>query len=402
MPPASAVCIVVDRLHAGMVGAYGNAGIRTPSLDRLASHSVVFDQALINGPRLENIYEAYWRLGAGAETAEAASLISALARQGVSTTLVTDEPSVARHPLATSFGQAMVLDTPAAESATLADEPEETAMAHLFAAAGEQIASAAEPQLLWVHARGMAGAWDAPYSLRQNYADEDDPLPSESSEVPSRLLGDDFDPDEVLDVVHRYSGQVSLMDMCIGALLEEIDQSELGRASLVMLLSARGFPLGEHGRVGPADDVLYGELVQVPWLMRLPDRGGATLRCPHLVQPGDLAATLAAWWELPRSEAMQARSLLPAASADLALRLRAYVRSEGEHALRTPAWYARQTRGGPVELYAKPDDRWEVNQVADRCTEVAATITDELAQLWHNPELVDELPANELLLVADD
>lgn len=402
MPRASAVCIVVDRLHAGMVGAYGNAGIRTPRIDRLASQSIVFDQALINSPRLADIYSAYWRLGGAAEADEAASLISALQRQGVPTTLVTDELAVARHPLASSFGQAIVLDGPADATAALAEEPEGTAMAQLFAAAEEQVTSAREPQLLWVHARGMAAAWDAPYSLRQNYADEDDPAPSESAEVPCRLLGEDFDPDELLDVVHRYSGQVSLADMCIGGLLEEIDRSDVGRSSLVILISARGFPLGEHGRIGPADEALYGELVQVPWLMRLPDGSGATLRCPELVQPVDLAATLADWWELPRSEAMQARSLLPAASASLLLRPRAYVRAEREHALRTPAWHARQTHGGPLELYAKPDDRWEVNQVADRCTEVAATITAELAQLWHNPGLIDQLPVNELLLAADD
>jgi arylsulfatase A-like enzyme len=51
----NAVCMIIDRLHAGYVGAYGNAWIETPALDRLASRSVVFDRALIDSPQLERL-----------------------------------------------------------------------------------------------------------------------------------------------------------------------------------------------------------------------------------------------------------------------------------------------------------------------------------------------------------
>ena len=40
-----------------------------------------------------------------------------------------------------------------------------------------------------------------------------------------------------------------------------------------MLISPRGFPLGEHWRVGPCDDALFGELVHVPWMMQFPRKG---------------------------------------------------------------------------------------------------------------------------------
>jgi hypothetical protein len=54
----------------------------------------------------------------------------------------------------------------------------------------------------------------------------------------------------------------------------------------------------------------------------------------------------------------------------------------GERMIRTPAWMLRQlpppiSEPGEqlptptVELYAKPDDRWEANEIADRCPEVA-------------------------------
>ena len=51
--------------------------------------------------------------------------------------------------------------------------------------------------------------------------------------------------------------------------------------------------------------------------------------------------------------------------------------ARGEGAIRTRAWMLRRLpsseTGGRcgVELYAKPDDRWEANEVADRCGDVA-------------------------------
>ena len=57
----NAICLVLDRLHAGYVGAYGNSWIETPALDRLASRSLVFDRALVDSPELERLYRSYWQ-----------------------------------------------------------------------------------------------------------------------------------------------------------------------------------------------------------------------------------------------------------------------------------------------------------------------------------------------------
>ena len=57
----NAVCLVIDRLHAGYVGAYGNTWIETPALDRLASRSLLLDQALVDSPDLERLYRSYWQ-----------------------------------------------------------------------------------------------------------------------------------------------------------------------------------------------------------------------------------------------------------------------------------------------------------------------------------------------------
>ena len=49
-----------------------------------------------------------------------------------------------------------------------------------------------------------------------------------------------------------------------------------------------------------------------------------------------------------------------------------------EIAIRTPAWFLRGVE--TPELFAKPDDRWEVNNVAQRCMEVVEGLQEGMAQ----------------------
>jgi hypothetical protein len=43
---------------------------------------------------------------------------------------------------------------------------------------------------------------------------------------------------------------------------------------------------------------------------------------------------------------------------------------KGERAVLTPEWFLRRSEDGKPELYAKPDDRFEFNNVADRRPDV--------------------------------
>jgi hypothetical protein len=107
-----------------------------------------------------------------------------------------------------------------------------------------------------------------------------------------------------------------------------------------------------------------------------------------LVEPADLWATLADFFQvadLPASPS--GRSLLPVvADESLVLRDRLCIAgTASEQAIRTPAWYLRSTPA--PELYAKPDDRWEVNNVTDRCLEIAEA---HLAALREFPQALRE------------
>src|SRR5688572_30216139 len=95
----NALCLVIDGLRSGFLGCYGNSWVRTPAIDRLAAASFVFDQALIDSPRLEDAYRAFW-LGRHVFTprdldAQLTPLPQLLASAGIATALITDESALA-------------------------------------------------------------------------------------------------------------------------------------------------------------------------------------------------------------------------------------------------------------------------------------------------------------------
>ncbi|MCE5303938.1 MAG: sulfatase-like hydrolase/transferase [Planctomycetaceae bacterium] len=397
----NAICLVVDRLHASHLGAYGNAWIETPCLDRLAAQSLVFDRALIDSPRLDRLYRSYWHglhAMCPAPADDRPSLASLLRTADVHTALLTDDVDVARHPLAADFDELVEIDPP--WTSQTAEQMDQTQLARCCVEIIRWLESAREPFLLWCHLGSLGTTWDAPLTYRRAYVEPGDPTPPDVADVPDRRLPPDHDPDERLGLAQAYAGQVTLLDTCLGALLECLDGLPSAGQTLLSLSSARGFPLGEHLRVGPCDDALYGELVQVPWLLRLPDQRGRLTRSASLVEPTDLWATLLDYWSVEPPPSPTAISVLPQVdgrpSADRD-RL-CMINGAGRRAIRTPAWHLRLA--DPPELFVKPDDRWEVNDVASRCREVAECLEDALEQFeWtvQTGTVADLPPLDEVL-----
>ncbi|HEY4310626.1 MAG TPA: sulfatase-like hydrolase/transferase [Pirellulales bacterium] len=409
------ISLVIDRLHVGYLGCYGNSWIGTSSFDRLSADSFVFDQALIHSPDLAQQYRHLTALGVaagGATTAAAGpSLIGALRASGMSTALISDDSVVAAGPWAAEFDEVIPVDVQ--RSSQPAEDIEHTNLAKLFAVVGSWLEDAPEPFCLWVHCGSLGFSWDAPLALRQRFAEEDEPVVPLAADVPARRLPEGYDPDELLAVTQAYSGQISLLDLCLGVLLDELEPSSLADRTLLSLLSARGFPLGEHRRVGAVDDALYAELVHVPWMIRLPASFGANDRSPALVQPADLRPTLLDALGLPIGERLsEGASLLPILRGEAtAVHDRAFVAGrDGERALRTPAWYLRVGNYAPpvvgnhrelqAELYVKPDDHIEVNDVADRCPEVLELLTEVLDSGSDSSQSVAQRPLADVLVLG--
>lgn len=403
----SAVVLVFDRLRPSFLGPYGGTWCETPACNRLAAEGYVAEQAWGDAADLDLLYRSYWsgqhaacrHLG-DATTPSAATAGRALAERlqtaGVYAELLTDEPQVASHPWGEAFAERLFL--PQDERSEAAETAGSMRVAQVLGAAAERWHERHEPTLLWVHAAAWSDAWDAPYEFRQQWADDDDPPPPPFVAPPERILHERPDPDELLGYAQAYAGQVSAWDACLEAWLNAFAASPLASQTLLIVTSPRGYPLGEHQRVGGTAPQLFGELLHVPLLIRLPENSAPLVRDQQLVQPSDLYATLLDWFQIsvPGSAAEQNSQLTTATAAPVSLwgqslleriqgtRLAEANGDDGDVAaavtreellLRTRSWMLRLLGSvddpDQTELYVKPDDRWEANEVARRCPEEA-------------------------------
>jgi hypothetical protein len=389
------------------LGAYGNTWIRTPAFDRLASEGFTFDEAFIESPQLELFYDACWLgrhpMGPPGPIDAGRSLPALLSAKGVSARLLTDDRTVAEHRLAGAFGEIVQFDLPAPRCP--ADSIADTLLGRCFAQALELLDSARAPFLLWCHLGSLGTAWDAPRDLRLANCDEGDPEPPDIVLPPNTLLAEDYDPDGLLGFSQVYAAQACVLDACLAALRDWMTASSIGGQTLLVVISARGFPLGEHRRVGGYDSALYTELVQVPMMLRFPDQSYATDRSRALVQPSDLYSTLCEWHSVGDQCLTNGRSLWPLVTGDsnLGRQCVGILGSGTERALVTPAWYLRQ--GSHPELFLRPDDRWCANDVADRCPEIVASMLSVISQYSQamQSSLIKAIPAlGSDLLVGPD
>lgn len=379
MEARSAVVVVLDRVGAGYLGPYGNTWLDTPAWNRLASESWLMEFVQADSPDLLTVYRSLWKgchALCGAESEPSLTLPRQLAEWGIESVLVTDEDRLIASSLVEGFSRVISVPTPLITEAAV--DVNETQLARVFSTALDELQSLRQPVLLWIHARAMEGAWDAPAEFRERFLEEGDPPPPPFVTPPDKLCGRNDDPDELWGLVHAYSGQIALTDLCLGAFLEHLQELDAFPAPLVLVTSPRGYPLGEHGRIGGSHVALFEELLHVPALLRFPDGTAALRRDFSLLQPPDFQATLTDWFAADRprpitwGQSLDVRTFRGLESqAD-----RAYSVWGEERVLRTAAWFLRQCGDDLPTLYAKPDDRREMNEIASRARREVEALLD--------------------------
>lgn len=394
------IVLVVDGLHNGFLGAYGNSWIATSGCDRLASESVLFDRHYTVSLDFSPLYRSFWFGLNPDRTPDHASKdelpnfpgLPQLLQEYESqyrTILLTDEIEVAHNLFAEGFSKVVLLDAPQRE--TPAESLEETQFFRMFASIVDLLAGETpavperKPFFLWAHLKGFSGVWDFPQSYREEQMDEDDPTPYPDT-VPPRIdyracdESSDPDPDELRSVIEAYSAGVAVFDEAFDSFFESFQNEQFGENTLLILTSARGFSLGEHGFIGvPAPDDLWGENVHVPLAVHFPRGEHRMVRTASLTQSTDLFATLTEYLGVP-TEPHDSLSVLPLLE-DERRELRKSVRIDGDETVRAevfPDWFFRflsehnEIEGVTerTELYRKPGDRYEINEIADRCEDV--------------------------------
>jgi arylsulfatase A-like enzyme len=403
MKGTSALVLVIDRLGAAWLGPYGNTWLDTPNFNRLAAQSVLCETALADSPDLAAVCRSYWTGRHALEPVhdDGNSVLRLATVAGKTSLLLTDDPQVFDHPLTAGFSDRRI--TPAPANTSSAESIEQSELFAFFDAARAALHEPTRPDIMWLHARGMNGPWDAPLELRYQFADEDDPDPPHFIDPPELKLGDNFDPDQQLGFVQAYAGQVVLLDMCLGLLLDAIDEHPLWRDALLVVTSPRGYPLGEHNRIGACDSALYGELLHVPCFIRIPGNEHALTRVRSILQPHDIAALVVESCGGNLAGEQRASRLLGELRGKGEGPNVACAIGPGQSAIRTPAWFMRQSRSidePRQELFAKPDDRWEANEVSSRCSDAVELLAAELERFTaaaRAGHLAEAAPLAELL-----
>jgi arylsulfatase A-like enzyme len=377
-----------DALHLGYLGCYGSEWVATPTLDCLAAEGVVFDQHYADcpgGPRSCWTGQYRFPVPQPAEPAPAAPDLRALLEAaGIPFVHVTDPG-----PLAP------------------AEQEEGTPLERTLEAALDALdqLGAAERWLVWADLPSLRPPWEVAQQFLDRYLTEtpeegpDEEEEGEESEGDVEPLTPLTDPGTGLIDVNdltllerlqgTYAAAVTQLDAGLDLLLAELGQRGLLDELALVVTADRGLALGEHGIVGEYRPWLHDELIHLPLLLRLPGLAAAGLRVAALTQPIDLLPTILDLLGQPEAAA-HGQSLLPLVRAEKEqVRPYACAGLEGgeglEWALRTPGWGfllpLRVPAGDPErgpQLYVKPDDRWEVNNLVQHRLEFAERLGQTL------------------------
>jgi arylsulfatase A-like enzyme len=467
MAAMNVIVVVCNSLHLGFLGAYGNAWIETPNLDRLAAEGVVFDHHFPENLTTLPTRRSWWtgRYGFADQEQgwtplrpEESILPDFLWDKGVRTAFITDVPLLREVGMGygRGFDEAIWVrgqgydplvpqGDPRARHVRLDDEPrlrlppeddpdrplwkarweqflrnraalrtdreENTGVARTVKTAIdwlERRQGGSEPFLLWLDIFSPHGPWDLPEPYRDQYVmvepdefeagEEGDLVEGADDEageefdiedvaalidVPAGAVGDVISEPELFRLRRTYAGSVTLVDRWLGELFDAMRRMGRMDDSLLVFTSDQGEPLGEHGFVRRFRPWLYEELIHTPLVLRLPRGQLGGVRHQALVQSVDLLPTIISALGLKPIEHDDAlphgHDLLPLIRGERS-KLREYAclgMDVAEFAIRTHLWHlivpieTDPEEPRSAELFRKPEDRWDQNNVIGQNPEVA-------------------------------
>jgi arylsulfatase A-like enzyme len=260
-----------------------------------------------------------------------------------------------------------------------------------------------EPFLLWLDLFAPHGPWDPPQPYRDQYATaepdefelgEEGDLVEEPDieaalddlaevpvliDIPPGAVGDVLDEAELLRLRRTYAGCVTLLDRWLGELYQALERSGRLEDTLIVFTADQGEPLGEHGLVRRFRPWLYEELIHTPLIVRLPGGEAGGSRHRALVQTVDLMPTILSALGVAAPDNLHGHDLLPLMRGEQT-KVRDFAclgMDVAEFALRTHHWHLilpieiDPDEPRAVELYRKPEDRWDQNDVASQHADVA-------------------------------
>lgn len=407
------VALVVEGLGASLVGAYGSNIARTPWIDRLAAQGIVLDQCYVDSLELQSQLRSLWTGRHAQQTPlpNTAALWPLLTEQGIPSVVMTD--CEATSEFAEQLGcKEVILVRPQLNDLPV-DDAAACCLMNLFSAAAGEIESGREG-VVWIHSKGLKLPWDAPIELRNERADPDDLEPPAEVWVPSCKLDEDYDPDLVIGWGQVAAAQAAVIDDGIAMLSAAIESREDAANWSWLMMSLGGVPLGNHGYLGWGHSLLFSETLGTVAIVVPSESPPVGQRRAELYQLPDIFCSLLHMLGVhdPQPEDRWGRTFLELGFGESPRNwprefVLAGLTTSQSQWLRCPAWSAtfpiekaEQYAPSDAALFVKPDDRWEVSDIADRRPDIldlleqcAADFAQRLQQnergLWE--ELPDEL-----------
>lgn len=357
------IILNLDGLGARFLGPYGNTWLETPAINHFVSEGMLFENAFsettVPGQSLRSMLLGHF----AAERNLTVETTSRLFSNFSDAVLIGDTDLSEMGNVADFFDTRIEIPP---ENESRVENWSDTHLATLFATLSSGLTDIKSPFLACINSSSLLKTWDAPYSMAEQFAMEEDPEPYEPVEPPRGCFDlEESDPDLFLSFTHAYAAQISVLDHCIAALIEMLHDQKLFDRTRLVITSSFGYPLGEHGYVGPHPESLFGEQVQIPLLVRSPETGSAT-RIQSIVQP----------FQIDLIDSFDVKDEFPIA----------FCFSDEAQFARSPSWSHIACRSKQL-LFVKPDDRWEVNNVATLCPEILECFQKTLEeQLQHSKQ----------------
>ncbi|TWU07073.1 Sulfatase [Symmachiella macrocystis] len=320
----NAVIVSFERLPLGLLGCYGSQWVQTPSFDQLATESIVFDQHFGENFDPQAAQQAWW-------TGQY-QFPRTHDQQATSTTIFETFRS--------RDIEMQLLDFDASESGDDGLRAAQTIFDNWNASKDAQ-------HLLWIQCAGTqlaaSTAWD---------------------------VG-----------VERCAAQVVACDAVLQAILAQVAGLG-GEPPLLIVTAAAGEILFTRDSATDADheSPLHEERVHVPLIVHLPGSDQQGSRRQTLTQAVDIAPTLADWFDIEFDESERTgKILLPLIDGrTTALRERVYMGDAATQAVRDVDFCLIRSETAPLQLFLKPEDRYEQADAAREYPDVVDAMESAL------------------------
>ena len=357
----NAVVLAFDRLNVGLLGCYGNLEVTTPSLDRLAAESIVFDQHFGENFDAEAANHTWWTGSHNFprphdQQRKMPVVLELLRSAGVRSWLVRQQSG--RRPLWTSSGIDSEFDEVDISTEDSADDENQSlsvAVDRTLDRLHRLAESSVDCVFLWASFAGLSPAAS----------------PSDTGDA--------------------YVAEVTKIDQELGRLLDTIRSLPAPAQPLLVVTAAAGVPLPERDEWDISHGVLNDCLIHTPLMVRLPSKGTSETgsRRQQLVQTTDLVPSLLDWFDIESTGfTPEGRSWFPLLKHDRVnwrdhLFLGDATRVCG---VRTPDFWLVDTGIGSDEspdkcrLFIKPEDIWDMHDVAQQAPQHAKQLRTALHQ----------------------